>query len=798
MTEMLETNVFEITNLNELKSNYKLYRIRGLSKDQDEYDQNKQILIRKLSYELNSPATIIERDEGPYLVLRQDSLEPQSPYTLVRTVAYFDLTDKMLDLDFENPTDETITICQRFLQFGLNGGLHNHQDVWQPSAGQPFFYRKPVKQERGVDIFRGASIRIIVLSGNKLAICFDIKHKYVSQKPLPTHLTSSEFRRLKGLRCVYHWGSRWYDIKLQDLSDLKVNEYQINRSPTEHNLLKADIMRHGPKPLTREVADLADDGSVVIYKSGKDEPKGAPSALCYPSFETNDARIRQFHNFTILRPDVRRMEIQKFIDIIKNSLTFWDTKVKIKEKPLQIPRNAFITPDFAFGHNFVLSVRGSKDARHVSLNELGKARLKALFDSEIGPYSTEPLDKQYLIWPKSVAQSYGSAFLMDLKSKVNQLYPSEVPYEPELIEYNDDGARTFANQGKAILEAVQSRPYTPGYGIVVLHDDSTRKNRQEDQLASMIMQELRKKSLFISVIHTTVASRSYVLPPNSPRGVLYRRTNDTALLGKLDGYLRNVAISKILLTNEKWPFVLATPLNFDLTIGIDVKHHTACFSFIDKTGSNVRTEIRHSNQKEKLSKEQVKSILIEILREEFSFGQKIINSIVFHRDGRFFDTEIRGIKAAIKILQSECAFSGEVNVNFAEIAKSSPAPIRFFGVIHKSFDNDFVENPEIGDYWFQSGHDAYLCSTGRAFRKRGTVNPLHVKYIEGNQSFEQILEDLYFLTCLTWTRPEDCTRYPLTIKLADIRLREHAGEYNADLLEYGEDDEDDGEMTENE
>ena len=689
--------------------------------------------------------------------------------------------DNSLNLDFENPSDETITICQRFLQFGINGGLHDHPDVWQPSAGQPFFYRKPIKRENEIDIFQGASIRVVILKGNKLGICFDIKHKYVSQYPLKTTLTLSDFRCYKGTKCVYHWGSRWYDIKLHELSDLKVNEYQIVRGPNERNLLKADIMRHGPKPFPREVVDLDDNGSVVIYKTGKDEIKGAPSALCYPSFDTNDPLISHFHQFTILRPELRRKEIQNFIRVVRDSLCFWDTRIKIKEKPLEISKNTFTPPDFAFGHNFVLSSRGSKGATHVSLNELGQARLNALFNSQIGPYATEPLDKQYFIWPKSVAHSYGSAFLADLKQMVNRLYPSEVPFEPELIEYDDNGPKTYAKQGPAILQAIESKPYHPGYGIVMIHEDRNQRHHQEDQLASMIMRELRKKNLFVSVIHTTVSSKSYVLPANAPSGITYKKSEDRKIQGKLEGYLRNVAITKVLLTNEKWPFVLATPLHFDLTVGIDVKHHTACFSFVDKTGSNVRTIIKNSDQKEKLSREQVKTTLTEALREEYSFTQNVIHSIVFHRDGRFYDTEKKGIKAAIKILQAECALAEEISINFVEVAKSSPAPVRLFEVNKRSFDKEYCDNPEIGNYWLQSDHDAYLCSTGRAFRKRGTVNPLHVKYIEGDQHFEQILEDLFFLTGLAWTRPEDCTRYPLTIKLGDIRLREHGGKVRAQM-----------------
>jgi hypothetical protein len=41
---------------------------------------------------------------------------------------------------------------------------------------------------------------------------------------------------------------------------------------------------------------------------------------------------------------------------------------------------------------------------------------------------------------------------------------------------------------------------------------------------------------------------------------------------------------------------------------------------------------------------------------------------------------------------------------------------------------------------------------------------------------------MYALTTLAWTRPEDCTRDPITIKLNDRRLSEDAGDYDSDAL----------------
>jgi hypothetical protein len=75
-----------------------------------------------------------------------------------------------------------------------------------------------------------------------------------------------------------------------------------------------------------------------------------------------------------------------------------------------------------------------------------------------------------------------------------------------------------------------------------------------------------------------------------------------------------------------------------------------------------------------------------------------------------------------------------------------------------------------------------LCATGRAFPRKGTVTPLHVKLVEGVMPIEHCLEDVYALTALAWTRPEDCTRYPITIKLNDLYLGEEAGKFDEHAL----------------
>jgi hypothetical protein len=126
----------------------------------------------------------------------------------------------------------------------------------------------------------------------------------------------------------------------------------------------------------------------------------------------------------------------------------------------------------------------------------------------------------------------------------------------------------------------------------------------------------------------------------------------------------------------------------------------------------------------------------------------------------------------------------DATLTMLEVSKTSPASLRLFDVTIEPGRPPWVANPEVGTYHLADATDAYLCATGRAFRRPGTVNPLHVRFIEGPLSFLDCLYDLYALTTLAWTRPEDCTRDPITIKLNDRRLGEDAGEYDSDALNF--------------
>ncbi|MBS1790515.1 MAG: hypothetical protein JST85_22530 [Acidobacteria bacterium] len=783
------TNDFVLKNLSALTTKYRLYRILGLNRDpkdernRNDYYQNCQSIIRRLSFMLRKPVTIIDREETSYLVIPAGvSIMPTSLSITRDKIAQFEALDETFELDYTKRTPENDKICLRFLEFLIQTPLHNHPDLWQPKAGAPFFTKVAEDPESDVLHYMGFSVRPVIAPDGGIALRVHIANKYVSRYPAPAHIRPGEFGKWKGKHFIYHYGHRWYEMRANELSDLNATTYLIPTKDGRRLPLLDFAAEESKKPIPPELSRVKHDSSVFVYYTNRNEERGAISSLCHRVYGPHDRETKQLHRSSILLPWIRRRMAMDFVRRYLSRLSFGNTILEVEIEPLQVPARTFTMPDFKLGNSQVLSVRGTRGAHQVPLEALGATRLRMLKDSRVGFYDTTPLGRQYFIVPMSVLQSWGETFLNGMSREVDSFLRQEHGYEPIVIPYNDRVPRMFLDQSRAILKALDENRCRTGHAVVMIHRLPTKRNHEEDQLAAMVVRELRERyDLTAAVIHTDVGQESYVLGKGrdgEPEYVPHQRSR-----GKLSGYLQLVALNKVLLLNERWPFVLATPLHADLIIGIDVKHNTAGLVLVDKYGEKIRPLLRRSKQKEKLRADQMEALLLELIRKEAATrrGERL-KHIVIHRDGRLWPSERDGIQPAFARLKREGTQPEDGTLTILEIPKSAQSPLRLFDVRHVQ-QSVRVENPQIGQYEIR-GDEGYVCTTGRAFPRRGTSLPLHVRKIEGPLSLEECLEDIFFLTALAWTKPDDCRRDPITTKLNDLYLSDEATIYDAESLEY--------------
>ena len=469
-----ETNIFPITNLDQLTSQYRLYKIKGLNREQDDYFRNRQIIIRRLSYQLGSPITIVERAGSPHMVVKSDTEGVPETFNGVGRFVEFEALSDEFTLDYTTRSPENDAICIRFLQFMFQAPLQKNRELWQLGSGQPFFYTAAFSATSAVNRYLGFSVRVVVTHIGGLGFCIDTTNKFVAKQPLPTKMNRDEYARWHGQHCIYHYGHDWFSIKLAGFSDYNVSDHKV---PVEKGFVPLlnyinDDCRH---PFPPELARLRHDASVVHYQNNRGEERSAPTPLCYPVLGSNHRLVRPLHRSTLLRPYKRREYILQFANRYLTKLKFGDQQVRVARKPTIVKRRTFDIPDIEFGNSKKISTTGTKGATYTSVEGLGKTRARFISNKNVGFFVSDPLATQYLIIPESVADSYGESLKTDLSSVVDAMFPQEHPYTPIVVAYNDRVPNTFNGQGSQILATLDEECQLPGYALVMIHNTDDKK-----------------------------------------------------------------------------------------------------------------------------------------------------------------------------------------------------------------------------------------------------------------------------------------------------------------------------------
>ena len=231
---MIQTNIYLIENLGDLNCNYRLYKLRGLSKNYPDYEKNIQHLIQILSRMTRSPCVVVKENNEVFIAQPSDSIDLPESVPLVGTQILIEETAIERKLEFDKLDENNAEIAKGFLQFALYGPLYNLSSIWLPHSGGAFYHKTPDQDFRNlskdVDMYKGFKFRLVILDDNKIGICVDISRKYISREPLPTKILENDFRRFKFKKCVYEYGKLWYEIRIEGLHDLNVSEFKLPNS----------------------------------------------------------------------------------------------------------------------------------------------------------------------------------------------------------------------------------------------------------------------------------------------------------------------------------------------------------------------------------------------------------------------------------------------------------------------------------------------------------------------------------------------------------------------------------------
>lgn len=779
---MTVTNIYPLENLGGIETTYRMYEVKGIPKEIDHYYSITQKLCNELTKTSESPCIPIERKDRFLVAQLEGGKELPTDFPAIGAQAVIAPVGepKLLSFDSLEPTE--VPLALRYLQSAAQKVFQRNPSFWQPRPGATVFHKIPdqgfQQSSSYVDLYRGFIFRFIELPGRRFGLCLDVTRKYVGRKPLPATIARDDFRKYKRRHVVYEYGGTWYEVRIEGLSDLNVSEVKMPDRTTLYDHLKD--LNWGERESF--FGSVPKDGSVLIYHTTSGALRNLPAALCRPVLKSSSPMVRDLHWQTMLDPDSRRREIEYVVKEYFGDFTIGGRAVDLST-PLSFEHSRIPLPKLLFGNGKTIQPSEYGDGGNTPFFEWGAAKKRTLLSTDAGPFKKSGLFQQYLVLPKTFQESFSSLFLQDLREQFKTVYsPSgEFDYSPSVVFYDDSVGSSVPVLGREIVNVLTQNAFYSGYGLIVIPRLRQSDENTEDELANLLMRELRSHEIYVSIIHTEQAQRAYVYSSASKKWTL---TSDRRRASKFRSYLQNVVINKILLLNSQWPFVLGDALNADLTIGLDVKNNTAGFTFVMKDGRTIWTSMSDSMHKERLSQGQCSSMIYRELKEHQPSGN-LPRSIVLHRDGRSFDEEIRGIKDGLGRLASESLVARDFDLTVVEIHKSSMAHVRFFEPLAPpGAQVEGTTNPNVGTNLVLMD-SAYLTTTGLPYTFQGTAKPINITRVEGTMPFDDVLDDVFRLSNLTWTRIDDCSRVPITIKMTDIRLREVAGDYNRDAFEFG-------------
>lgn len=775
-------NLFEITNSAALTLPYRLLRVHGLPAD-EYYDKNINQLVKAIRFEIRQPATLVRRDDAHYVAIPAQAPLPTLERKLMPHIATLaPAGDAVLELDRLDAG--TAPIARDFLRSALRAPLWRDDALWE--SGRASYGKESINGDdahASVDIYPGFVWNVVVTGSGRLFVVVDLASRYVERRWL-TEGAPHDFTLYRGRHCLYHYGHQWYVVQLAGLAPDSIAEQRFvpdgDGRITDVLTYTRDRWGTDAPPWVR---DLDPDSPAIIYRYPTSErQRYGALALCKRILSTADAEAAGLHRRTIIDPAPRFARIADIVRRHFQRAELVGRPIAVSTEPLDIERRVYPVPRQRFGHDRVLAVdqRGPGVTDTTLLERLGQRRQQMLLDPQAGPLDTSPFDAQYVVLPQGLPRSINEdivARFIDAMRTVS----GQGTYQARQILYDDRTARTLYQQVQAIKRAVESNGIGRGYALLVLPEH-----------AKPLLHNYVKRALWPHVQVQCAMARK-IRSHYHQDGVAGWRPAPGGV-GKLASYVRNCALG-MMVVNRKWAWALATPLHYDVYIGIDVLNGMAGLTFVYNNGRQIFFRDYPGKQKERLTTPQLRDILVKHLGEDLLDLGLHPRSIVIHRDGRTFASESTGIHLAMRELTRRGILPPDVVVGVVDIRKVTTEHIRLVEGVSVAT----ARNPTIGSPWVLGPRDGIVCTTGYPFRFPGTSNPLAAVIVEGDLSIDWVLDDIFALAQPIFTAPDKCARLPVTIKLSDDLLEPIAAaiddeatlyETEQDLLDE-EDDTDD-------
>jgi len=634
--------------------------------------------------------------------------------------------------------------------FGRNGDKYwrKHWNLYfrlEPENGE--------NQHDEVFAYRGLKFSVVFLS-DKPWLAADILTTYRGQRPLSAYSNEQRQREL-----YFHLSERIEPDDratfLRDNGKVKIPCRVVG--PTGQTVTQYTFLHNGGRKSVREYYEQRygilvsehDEAIFVRDREGGDSWP-VPASRLYPLFNTEYDEVRNCSVQPQMSPDERLETIRDFLKDLKD-VSFAASMLAIGHNSFQTAeRSVFPAPSLEFGKGQTLTVDTSLPVED-GYNRYRQGKMTMLY--EHGPFSGQSLPDLVLIYPDNLERNIRDKLRQRLGEEIKQLC-GVAPRIARQIPY-----------------PLGRQPHA-GAGLLAAADDLVRNNDGTFLPVIVLADALREH------IYDLLKRRLSSLASQCVRErTVSRVARDEQAVG--GSRLRNLALG-ILTAAGLQPWVLAKPLYYDFYMGVDLLANQVIYVFVcGKGGRNVWVQrgdqLRRRGLTEKIDRVQLADQFKTGVREAKRLGLPL-NSLVVHRDGRWWSNEDLAITEAIAELQSDGTLSRECQVGVVEVRKSH-LPVRLFSVVNAQRAS--LENPMPGSHLILNETEAILTPTGQPGRwdRQGRTASTLLLRIARNPAgrpldIRKIAEDAYGLTHLNWNAPDIEISLPVTIRWSDERLRE--------------------------
>lgn len=666
-----------------------------------------------------------------------------------------EVTNEIVEVQPETATKDELQVAAEMLKRSVSDAFTRTSEHFWRKHWNSFFRVEPENYDTDTDdayAYRGMKFAVIFLQ-NKPFLAADIITTYRNIRAL------SDYPEGEWEKHFYYHVSSQVDVDDRDffLRDNRVNKIPCRfvRSSAETAASFWLTIGEERKTVQQYYAEKykinlpSNDRIVFVRDRGSAESWPVPVSRLFPIFKTDSDAMSGCSVVPFMSPAERISSIQSFVSDL-GEIFFSGTPITIGEAPLETQRSYFSAPALEFRDGEKLVMDDSLPIER-AFSEYRRRKLEMLYQH--GTFSEQSPADLVLFYPDSLQRTLRESFQTRLNLEIKKITAS-APRIARQIEYK------LGNQpssGAGLLKALEQFLETPAdtvLPLVILAEPF------RDRVYDLVKQRLRSNP------SQCVTERT-----------VKRIASDDRAVG--GSRLRNLALA-ILTAGGIQPWVLAKPLNYDFYMGVDLLFGQVIYVFVcGKGGRNVWVR-RGLPRKRHLSGEKIDEFELadrfaEAVREAKQLGIDV-NSVVIHRDGRWWSNEDEALTNAITDLQSDNTLPSDCKVGVVEVHKSH-LPARLFTVTNN--EKFAFENPIPGSYLKLNSTEVLLTSTGQPGpwdRQSRTARTLLFKLVRGADNgaidITKIAEDAYGLTHLNWNAPEIEISLPVTIRWCDERLRE--------------------------